>query len=216
MVINTHYKFIFVHIPKAAGVSIMKCLSKMKGHNTRWLAKTKHETLSEFYQEVNLRRNLADRILGRKPQNYFRFGFVRNPWDRMSSFYRYLVEKKPRKEIHSVESFKDFLLQVRDDAPWIKTLYSMKPQVDYFTLDDNTLHIDFLGHFEHLGDDLRIIAEHIGSPLTLPHLNRSTNSQKDYRKEYDSEMIEIVARRFTDDIHHFGYTFDQPDPTNKD
>jgi len=106
MVINTHYKFVFVHIPKAAGTSVMECLSALEGNNRSWLAKTKHETLAEFEKGLEERQTPEERKLGFDPGTYFRFGFVRNPWDRMASFYRYLVEQRPIKEIESATSFK--------------------------------------------------------------------------------------------------------------
>lgn len=215
MVVNTRYRFVFVHIPKSAGTSIMNSLSSLPGNASHWLASTKHETLAEFEQAVASRRSLLDRLLGRSPQGFFRFAFVRNPWDRMASIYRYLVEHRPRPEIDGVSSFKDFLRQARDGVAWIRSLYSMKPQVDYFTTDDGMLRIDFLGHFEHLGEDLEAIARRLGVSVQLPHLNQSSNHRRDYRREYDSEMIDIVADYFAEVIGHFGYDFHRRYPTRR-
>ncbi|ANG61226.1 hypothetical protein A8C75_01295 [Marinobacterium aestuarii] len=213
MVINSHYQFIFVHIPKSAGTSVMKSLSQLRGNNKRWLANTKHETLVDFDAQFESRKNLYDRVRGMNPRNYYRFGFVRNPWDRMSSFYRYLTEKQPRHEIMTISSFKDFLIKTEEGCDWIQTLHTMRPQIDYFTNTDGNLNIDFLGHFEFLQEDLELVGERIGCRIKLPHLNSSTNSKRDYRSEFDNEMIEIVARRFREDIAHFGYAFDNIQPS---
>ena len=215
MVINTHYKFIFVHIPKAAGTSVMKSLENARGNNKNWLAKTKHETLAELYSNVEGRRSLKDKLLFRTPNNYFTFGFIRNPWDRMSSFYRFLVEKRPKNEIDCVSSFRDFLIQASDGVKWIQDLYSMKPQLDYFTFPDGMMKMDFLGHFEFLEEDLNSVATRIGCPMILPYYNRSSNTDRDYRDEYDEEMIKIVQSRFEGEIAHFGYIFDDKYPTRR-
>ena len=215
MVINTHYRFLFVHIPKAAGTSVMDCLATLKGNNRSWLAGTKHETLAEFEGAWEGRQSPEDRRLGFDPLNYFRFGFVRNPWDRMSSLYRYLVEQRPVPDIDSVSSFKDFLVQADQNAAWIRRLHSLRPQVDFFTTNDRILSIDFLGHFEHLLEELKTVEQRIGCALEVPHLNRSSNHNRDYRNDYDSEMVEIVGRIFADDVRHLGYGFEQAPPSKR-
>jgi hypothetical protein len=216
MIINTTYKFIFVHVPKVAGTSVMKCLKGIPGDNRPWLAKTRHETLAQLEAHIDERRSILDKLMFRSPDNYFTFGFVRNPWDRMSSFYRYLVEKKrPIPEMETINSFRDFLLQAEDGVTWIKNFYSMRPQLDYFTFSDGVMRLGFLGHFEHLSEDISTVSECIGHPIQLPHRNRSSNMGRDYRKEYDDEMVRIVESLFMDDINHFGYTFDARHPTKR-
>jgi sulfotransferase famil protein len=216
MVINTHHRFIFVHIPKAAGTSMTKCLSSLKGNNTRWLAdRTKHETLMRFEQSIESRRSVFDRVLGRSPEGYFRFAFVRNPWDRMASFYHYLIEKRPVKAIDSTVSFKDFLVKSQQNISWIDNLHSMRQQADYFTFEDGRMELDFLGHFEFLQEDIEAIEKQLQITIDPPFLNKSSNIERDYRDEYDDEMIEIVAARFSNDIALFGYLFDQRSPTKR-
>lgn len=215
MVINTHYKFIFVHVPKTAGTSVMKSLVNVRGNNKNWLAKTKHETLAELYSNAEGRYSLKDKLLFRTLNNYFTFGLIRNPWDRMASFYRFLVEKRPIKEINCVSSFRDFLIQAIDGVKWIQDLNSMKPQLDYFTFPDGMMKMDFLGHFEFLEEDLNSVATRIGCPMILPCYNRSSNTGRDYRDEYDEEMIKIVQSLFEEEIAHFGYIFDDKYPVKR-
>jgi hypothetical protein len=215
LVINTHYKFIFVHIPKAAGTSVMESLSSLKGNNTSWLARTKHETLADFERAFETRRSPVDRSHGIDPRGYFGFGFVRNPWDRMASLYRYMLETRPVREIDTVTSFKDFLAKAQQDADWIKRLHSMRPQVDYFTTSENRLKIDFLGHYEYLQEDVRAVEARIGCSIAMRHLNRSSNAGRDYREDYDAEMVEIVAQKFAEDVRQFGYQFDQRFPARR-
>jgi hypothetical protein len=215
MVINTQYRFIFVHVPKTAGTSVAKSLPGLDGNHTNWLASTKHETLAEFNSAIRGRQGKADEFQNHSLNSYFRFAFVRNPWDRMLSFYRFLVEQRPKREIESVTSFRDFLIQAERGVKWIQALYSMRPRVDYFTLAGGRLSLDFLGHFEHLQEDIRAIGSRIGHRIELPHINRSSNSEQDFREHYDGQTIELVANRFTDDIRHFGYTFDQKNPTKR-
>lgn len=212
MVVNDHYKFVFIHVPKAAGTSVMQALQRLEGNNSRLLAKTKHETLGEFMQNWQERNGGAADI---DPLSYFRFAFVRNPWIRMHSFYSYLVEVRPRPEIDTVSSFRDFLLQSLDANSWINGLHSMRPQLDFFRSTDGEFAMDFVGHYEHLYDDLDSVGARLGITLDIPHLNRSSSSKVDYRERFDDEMVEIVASRFAGDVERFGYVFEQPQPTRR-
>jgi hypothetical protein len=211
MVINTQSRFIFVHVPKTAGTSVMRQLTQLPGNEIRWLARTKHETLGEFLVNAEARcrggsQSPADL------RDYFRFAFVRNPWDRMASFYRYLVERRPRPEIDTVQSFRDFLHQARDGVGWIRHLHSMRPQLDYFTSPDGGLEMDFVGHFEHLAEDLGAVGRALEIAIAVGHENSSSNARLDYRRSYDAAMIETVATRFQGEIDAFGYVFDRAQP----
>lgn len=75
--------------------------------------------------------------------------------------------------------------------------------------------IDFLGHFEFLEEDMNLVAQKIGHPISLGHQNRSSNNASDYRKLYDTDMIEIVGSRFSEEIDLFGYAFDAKYPTRR-
>ena len=215
MVINDSCKFVFVHIPKAAGTSIAQALRSLPGNNVHWLAGTKHETLHEFHVNVGARLSEEERRLGKSPIDYFSFAFVRNPWSRMSSLYRYLSEKRPRAEIDAVSSFKEFLVQARDGVEWIRGLHSMRPQVDYLCSPSGTVLIHFVGHFEFLKDDVDAVSMRLGQPVLLGRKNESSNSSRDYRLDYDEEMVEIVRALFREDCVRFGYDFETCVPARR-
>ena len=217
MVINDIHKFLFVHIPKAAGTSIMSALSAIEGNNKCLLAKTKHETLEEFGKNIRKRSNLGEDFQPDILDEYFTFGFVRNPWDRMHSFYRYLVVRRPRKEIDGISNFKDFLLSADNGVDWIQGLHSMRPQLDFIINSKRGISIDFLGHYEYLLEDFNDVISNfnLGNSISLPSENTSGSSSIDFKSVYDDEMIEIVRRRFSADIDFFGYSFDSRFPINR-
>jgi hypothetical protein len=92
MLVNTKHRFIFVHIPKNAGTSVTKALSNVPGRDLHLEAKTKHETLAEFDYRVSTEYSFAGTMTAPRIKDYICFCFVRNPWDRMSSFYHYLMK----------------------------------------------------------------------------------------------------------------------------
>lgn len=197
---------------------MMQLFSTLKGNNFRRISKkSKHETLGELHGRWKTRRTLSDILQRRGVGSYFVFGFVRNPWDRMSSLHRYLLEKRPRKEFDTVGSFSDFIEQAEAGVSWVRGLHSMRPQVDFFrSLDDGRIAADFVGHFEHMNEDFLSVTESLElPPFELPHNNRSSNSQIDYRKQYSDQMAEVVAYLFREDIDAFGYVFDQSRPARR-
>ncbi len=197
---------------------MMQLFSTLKGNNSRWISKkSKHETLGELHCHWKTRRTLSDILQRRAVGKYFVFGFVRNPWDRISSLYRYLLEKRPLKEFETVSSFSDFIDQADAGVSWVRGLHSMRPQVDFLrSHEDGRISADFVGHFEHLDEDFLSVTELLGiAPFHLPHSNRSSNSQVDYRKQYSDRMAEVVESLFREDIDTFGYVFDQSRPARR-
>ncbi len=221
MIVNDKFEFIFVHVPKTAGKSIVEALKPLKGNN-KWLIdrKTKHETLYEFSASYANKRGFKFRNWRRifnAPTDeiikmYFCFGFVRNPWDRMLSLYNYLQKMRPRDEISEIKSFEHFVLESCNEASWINTLHSMRLQADYFKPNNDCIDMDYIGHYESLHEDLKIIGLRLGIDIEIPHVNKSRDSEIDYRKFYEASMVDIVIERFSEDIKTFDYCFEKKIP----
>lgn len=207
MVVNSRYKFVFVHIPKTAGKSVSTVLRELPGDRPAWTARTKHETLYEFRQRVRARQTRVEWLLQANPARYFSFAFVRNPWDRMASLYRYLVESRPREEIAGVESFDDFLERAKDGEPWIMSLHSMRLQKDFCCSPDGAWLADWVGHYESLGRDMEVIQKSVGIKVNLGWVNRSSNSAGEYSNKYTTSGIRVVERLFGEDVELFRYKF---------
>ena len=73
-VYSTPTQFIFVHIPKTAGTSTLRWL------NGGVVKRNCHSTALQY-----------KKMLGQQYNSFFKFSFVRNPWDRMLSFYKYYM-----------------------------------------------------------------------------------------------------------------------------
>ena len=72
--INHEHKFIFIHVPRTGGSSIEDQFNYREGRE-----KNKHWTLYDW-------QNHLDKEVFNE---YFKFTFVRNPWDRMVSLLKY-------------------------------------------------------------------------------------------------------------------------------
>jgi len=195
------YQCIFVHIPKTAGVSICRTLfgNLAGGH-----------TALQRYQVV-FDKNDFDR--------YFKFAFVRNPWDRLYSAYRFLVRggmggrdgEWAKRYLSAYPAFDRFVMEAAGRREILRYKH-FTPQVEFLrNLDSGEVTLDFLGYFENLQGDFAGVAERIrpGEAVELARQNASVPSGKEtYLDRYSNEMIEKVALVYEDDIRMFGYRFD--------
>ena len=141
-------------------------------------------------------------------ENYFKFAFVRNPWDRFASCYFYLkaggmneaYDVRDRKIfLDQHDSFEDFILNTNFNRLFAQQHF--KPQSYYLDKE-----IDFIGRFENLQEDFNIVCDKIGVPQQhIPHKNKSDH--KHYTEYYTNRTRGIVEEKYKKDIEYFGYKF---------
>lgn len=77
-------------------------------------------------------------------------------------------------------------------------------QLDYISDNNGNIAVDFMGRFENINDDFRIIKNKIGITNTkLKHLNKFEH--RDYREYYSDNDIEKVYKMYERDINYFNY-----------
>jgi chondroitin 4-sulfotransferase 11 len=198
--ISHELRCIFVHVQKTGGSSVRGALqmAQFDAHKHRFA--------------IELRA-----IYGADTWNqYFKFAFVRNPWDRLVSWWemmrRNVVEGRPRNGfqryvMERARTFAEFLQQCDTeyrDADGTKWIY--RNQVDYLRDRDEVLLVDFVGRFEQLQLDFTRVAARLNvAPITLPHVNGTV--RRPYTSYYSRELRELVAERYAKDIEAFGYRF---------
>ncbi len=185
---------IFIHITKTAGTSVAKSLFNY---------------LPYHYTAIDYRVIYGKRTF----DHYFKFAFVRNPWDRLYSAYRYLKSGGwnesdrlwAEQNLSHIDSFASFVKQwlTREN---IKKHRHFWPQ--YMFVCDTKKHIllDYLAYFETINDDFDRVCSILKIDAKLGSHN--TNPGNDYREAYDNESKNIVAAVYATDIGLFGYDFD--------
>lgn len=231
-----HYKCIFVHIPKNAGQSVEHVFLNLIGLNWRTRAplllryndnpdlgpeRLAHLTAEQYVSCKHAPQDMFD--------EYFKFAFVRNPWDRMVSFYKYLgYDNKMEFNIFVKEHF---IRKIQQRVWWF-----VRPQTDYIYKDEGHQLVDFIGRFESLQSDFDIVCQKIGLPATLlPRVNvsekkgpgmtvesglmklfeeikyvlnlRTIPSFNSYRDYYSQESIDLVAEFYKRDVQLLSYDF---------
>ena len=193
---NHEYECIFIHIPKCAGISVGKSLfGVMAGHSKVW-----HY---EFYDEQLF-------------QKYFKFTFVRNPWDRLVSAF-YFLKKGGRNSVDrewakthldNVTSFNEFVEQMGDDLVFQSNVLNQqhfRPQIQYLKDTEGVVNLDFIGKFENLEEDYSKIAEELDVKSTLKEINKGAHSH--YSEYYTQNTKEIVNHIYGEDVELLNYDF---------
>ena len=180
--INHEYKYLFLHIEKCGGNTVRDALG-LPYEPTAGHIPLEHK--SQYFKH--------------DPKDYFKFTFVRNPWDRMISTYAFY--NKPSPQI----SFKEYITTFLN-RPVSKDWRRHRSCYDYIFSENAKITIDFIGKIENFQQDFNIVCGKIGIPQQkLPHKNDSKH--KHYTEYYDDETREIVAEKYKKDIEYFGYKF---------
>lgn len=211
MLISESKKLIFVHIQKTAGSSITQLIREQVPDTRIYMSP--HDPIRHAHANF-----------GEKFYNYhIRAGFVRNPFDRLVSWYTMIstqgkILNRWQKFIrpgynrvwqyvltHS-NNFEEFLrncTEARNPSGWKPFLYN---QVDYLTDEKGELLVNFIGRFENIQEDSGKLLKTLGLEKTnIPHVNETTH--QNYRKYYTPETRRLIESRFAKDLEYFSYEF---------
>jgi sulfotransferase famil protein len=216
MLISEEKRFLFVHVQKTGGVTISRLLEEAVPDAANLIPR-------HMIARHAIERNLI-------PEDYFKFAFVRNPWERLVSWYamidrarkrvswdepsvrRRRFRKNPlyRYVYEHGPTFEDFVKNCTQPRMVNGVPYSFAfNQLDYLTDEKGELLMDFVGRFENFSEDLRLLFDRLGLPAPeVAHENRGRRRKRHYSRFYTPETKKIVAQRFERDIEYFGYEFE--------
>jgi hypothetical protein len=213
--ISLKYNFLFIHVPKTGGNSIQTILANYS-EDTLTNNKEHQDGIERFalssstYKlKKHSKLNRYRKVLPTKLyQQLFKFATIRNPWDKMISLYF-----SPHRGTDSWDR-KDFI-QLVGQAPALQdfvTLPSFRDRLEKkFGLPSRPRpldkDIDHLIRFENLNDDFKDVCRKIGLPAAPELPLRNQGNRKHYSIYYDDELIDLVARKFTNEIEFGDYSF---------
>jgi hypothetical protein len=209
MLISDSHQFIFLRMRKVASTSMKTfllpmCLPRPAGRIAHLKSRA---TLERDYQKYVFRahddiRTVKKRMPTEKFNSYFKFSFVRNPWDRLVSEYNFLLERPAHgrhARVKKLDGFKQFIqMQIpRKDAYQINMLCNRQ----------GDLLMDFVGKLENLESDWQTVCTRIG--ISHQELQRKNATEhRHFQDYYDTESRDLVARYWAREIELFGYSFD--------
>ena len=217
MLISHPYRIIFVHIQRTGGNSIRHLFNEMDSNAVQEVPveaaknRLKHCFISDIHAAVEPELFSA----------YTKFAVVRNPFDRLFSWYVMFKHNTIAKsEIAGgvvrtaalgnavevavapyLDSFETFLT-IPNSGLFERFYYN---QFDYLQVDGK-IAVDYVLRFENLNNDFNAMAKKMNFPSLLTAVNQSVRHQ-DYRMAYNKTTQQLVADRFARDLDYFSYSF---------
>jgi hypothetical protein len=178
-----------------------------RGHNLdKYIEPNERDTARISFSE-------ADRLRG-----YWRFAFVRNPFDRLVSCYAEKIRSDGPGHVfvdgvhiglskygrfYRGMPFPEFASVVAE-IPDEDADKHFRSQTSFVFNDDGEMRVDFLGHFESLEKDVAEVGRHLGVEINLPHLLKSSRSP--FESYYDEATRAVVRERYSLDFQLLGYS----------
>ncbi len=210
MIISPRKKFIFFHVPKAAGSSIERALRKyanfpyarIYNYLIDYLGPRPALNLYPMHvSPAEMRSAKSAEFMDR----YMKFAVVRNTWDWHCSQFHF-----HRKNDFTV-FYNEFRTMTFDDyIDWAiepdNIVRAKALQKRFLSYEEGPLGVDRILRFENLKADFDDLMAETGITASLPHANKSQRKQS-YREEYCDAGAEKIATAFKEDIDHFGFRF---------
>lgn len=214
MILSRGRGYLFVHIPKTGGTSLALALEAramkddiMLGDTPKALKRRRRlkgvQTAGRLWKHATL-ADLDGLLRADEIADLFTFTLVRNPWERVLSYYHWLRGQSfdhPAVHLAKALPFDGFL---RD--PGTQASLRDWPAGRYMRAADGQEHCRLYIRLEHFARDAQPLFDHLGFDLTLPHENASDRQAGD-RAAYTPALRDIVARCCAEDIARFGYEF---------
>jgi hypothetical protein len=210
VLISDSHEFIFLQMRKVASTSMQAvlrplCIPRPAGRIAHLKSRARlewdyHKYVFRTHDDILAakRRMPAEKFTG-----YFKFAFVRNPWERLVSEYEYILRKPEHGRHARVSRLKNFSEFIRMQIPR-RDAY----QINILCDNRGRLLVDFVGKLENLQNDWQTACLRAGIPYqALPRKNVAQYSN--YRDFFDRDSVQLVAQHWAREIEEFDYDFDK-------
>ena len=188
-------KYVFIRVFKTGSTTIREELQKNDPDAGLELLERRNGIRTKHIKSYWIKENIFPK-LGVDWDEYFKFGFVRNPWDReLSNYFWNHGELKPPKDV----SFKEWLnIRLQKDG---QIDSANEPQCQYLT------DVDYIARFENFEEEVKYIFNRIGVSISQPLMHIRKTEHKPYWEYYDDVDIMKVYEWYKKDIEMYNYEF---------
>ena len=212
--VSVKNNFIFIHVPKNAGVTILKCLNqavpdivkiqdirdKLGAERTGW--DDNHYLYKQTINTIRLPESNVTELVGSNPTV---FGVIRNPFKRMVSLYYHRLRKpqynEPKDNQCLEKGFEHWLLNTTHRSDHILTV---KNQMDWF---DGAPDPHIIKHEDLNEKWLREVSNTTTHDYKFGNHNISGKDHDRYYDLHTSATIEHVKKYFARDIQFGNYAY---------
>jgi len=212
------YGFGYIPVPKVACTSFKFCIAKIidfqvgEGSIHKELETTRIKSRDDF-------------------KDLFIFTFVRNPFERiLSAFTNKIKPKRNIKANHLENGVHKALVVYYGDSfyggmsfkQYVKNVYEIpdshsdahfKSQYSILHSTDGNPLYDFVGKLENLEADIEKLNKILKKPLQdIPVKNKTNGKKKHYSLYYDDEMVDLMTKRYSNDLNFFDYSYQNMNP----
>lgn len=188
LTISHSYKFIWFRVPKVGTQTILNRLADDK-------------------VKLDVDSPYGVHYFPKLYKDYFKFAFVRNPWDRIvSAWHNKVVDRnfyKFDEGLHrDLQSFPNFI-------DWVESLdiekadIHLRPQSSMIDLEN----CDYLGRMETFEQDLEDVFQRLDLPNKSRKIINLTAGRKSYQEYYNDDLMQRVEKIYSKDIQIFGYRY---------
>ena len=216
MILSRGRSYVFIHIPKTGGTALALALEaramaddQMLGDTPKALRRRRRLQGLKTHGRLWKHSTLAD-IEGLATRDdlrgLFAFTLVRNPYDRVVSYYHWLRAQRfdhPVVPLAQSLSFESFV-----SHPQVAASLTANPFTSYMRQSDGQEHCDLYIRLENFAEDAQPLFDHLGFSFELPRVNESSR-HRDWRKYYTEQAFDAVSRACSDDIGQFEYSFNE-------
>jgi len=217
VIISEPYKFIFVHIPKTAGLSVTDAFGKYGRPRGRsiWRSASRRLPFQESPAKAHFRVHEAASKMVQKLtrpvfDEYLSFSVIRNPFEHAVSHYEYMKQFRIKSTAEKVGkmSFVEYLTYRQGTPFWNDTIFAKMPAQAYYLTDKSgDLLVKRFVRFESLASDLEQLSVDLKLPdFALRHVNKTKADKKPTAEYYTDEAYDLVRDIYAPDFDLLGYS----------
>jgi len=193
-VFNSTKKYVFIKVFKTGSRTVTRSLLR-NDSGVKHLTRIQNGEQTRHVESSWIKENIFPKK-GLDWDEYFKFGFVRNPWDRELSNYFFNGGKlKPPEDV----SFKEFLNVHLFKGGQINI--TNIPQCDYL------IDVNYVARFENYIEEVKYLFNRIDVPMSQPLMHMNKTEHKPYWEYYDDADIIKVEEWYKKDIEMYNYEF---------